>query len=690
MGLRRQLFFVSLLTLLLPWAGCQYLREMESVVRQGHAQSLIATAQAVSARIAADEQLAGHLNQSMPGLARRPVIYAHPLATAPIIDGYRDEWTDMEVASEVLGGIGRSAWRADLLAGSHADFIYLWVEVNDANRQFYTPGSDLRQVDHLRIVFAEPDGTSRRYGLFTAAPGEAQVFRYHEDFLMYREHRFKAFWQERGDAYLVELRFPREWAEGGMALDIYDGGRQSVVLSTGAAPRPVVAPSDIMQDTLAVYAEQGRQLTLLSHAGYWLASAGSLARSGDSPGTNDTAFRYLVRDLFNPAGYPPRPRVAATGQMLDEVSMAAISGNIQYDWYQYMQTVVTRVAVPVVLPNLAGSTPVAIIVAEQTTEAAGLRVDAAGMRLLIYSGAVVALVSLLMLAHATWLSVRIRRLKRAVESAVSADGRITGLFPASSSHDEIGDLSRSYSTLLERLREYNTYLETLASKLSHELRTPVAVVRTSLDNLAEMALNDESVQYVVRARDGVERLSAILHAMSAAARVEQSLQGAEMELVDVGEMLRQVVNAYRDIYPDHRLVWQCDVESPQMAWLSPDLVVQMLDKLVENAADFAGPGGLIEFTVRTDGETLLLQVANSGSELPEAMSRRIFDSLVSVRKPGSPKEHLGLGLYIVRLIAQFHGGQVRAFTDQARGLVVFEIRMPLHGGRPVGSGISHH
>lgn len=690
MGLRRQLFFVSLLTLLLPWAGCQYLREMESVVRQGHAQSLIATAQAVSARIAADEQLANQLSQSMPGIARRPVVYAHPLATAPIIDGYRDEWTDMEVAAEVLGGVGKSAWRADLLAGSHADFIYLWVEVNDASRQFYTPGSDLRRVDHLRIVFAEPDGTSRRYGLFTAAPGEAQIFRYHEDFLMYREHRFKAFWQERGDGYLVELRFPREWAEWGMALDIYDGGRQSVVLSTGAAPRKVVAPSDIMQDTLAVYAEQGRQLTLLSHAGYWLASAGSLARSGDSP-DKDTAFRYLVRDLFNPTGYPPRPRVSATGQMLDDVSVAAIKGDIHFDWYQYMQTVVSRVAVPVVLPNLTGSRPVAIIIAEQTTEAAGLQVDVAGMRLLIYSGAVVALVSLVMLIHATWLSVRVRRLKRAVEKAVNADGRITALFPASSSRDEIGDLSRSYSALLERLREYNTYLETLASKLSHELRTPVAVVRTSLDNLAEMELTDESIQYVARARDGVERLSAILHAMSAAARVEQSLQGAEMEQVDVREMSRQIVNAYRDIYPDHRLAWRCEFENPLMAWLSPDLVVQMLDKLVENACDFAGPGGLIEFTVRADGETLVLQVANSGSELPEAMSQRIFDSLVSVRKPGSRrKEHLGLGLYIVRLIAQFHGGKVRAFTDQARGLVVFEVRMPLGSGRPAGSGISHH
>jgi len=344
-----------------------------------------------------------------------------------------------------------------------------------------------------------------------------------------------------------------------------------------------------------------------------------------------------------------------------------------------MQTLVTRVAVPVILPELTGSSaPVAIIIAEQTTEAAGLRVDAAGMRLLVYSGAVVGLVSLVILLHAAWLSLRIRRLKRVVEKAVDADGRITTLFPASKSSDEIGDLSRSYSSLLERLREYNTYLETLAAKLSHELRTPVAVVRTSLDNLAEMKLTEESIQYVERARDGVERLSSILLAMSAATRVEQSLQGAEMELVDVREMLIQVVNAYRDIYPDHRLEWRCEGANPLMSRLSPDLVVQMLDKLVENASDFAGPGGLIELSLRADQNALVMQVANSGSELPEAMHQRIFDSLVSVRKPDNHrKEHLGLGLYIVRLIAQFHGGRVRAFADQARGLVVFEVRLPI-------------
>ena len=69
------------------------------------------------------------------------------------------------------------------------------------------------------------------------------------------------------------------------------------------------------------------------------------------------------------------------------------------------------------------------------------------------------------------------------EAAIDARGRVTRLTTASDAADEIGDLSRSFTTVLGRLARYNAYLEALAGRLSHELRTPVAVVRSSLENL---------------------------------------------------------------------------------------------------------------------------------------------------------------------------------------------------------------
>ena len=88
------------------------------------------------------------------------------------------------------------------------------------------------------------------------------------------------------------------------------------------------------------------------------------------------------------------------------------------------------------------------------------------------------------LGYATWLSLRIRRLRNAAERALDARGRIAAELPGVAANDESGDLARGFTTLLERLREHTEYLQTLASKLSHELRMPLAVVQSSLENLA--------------------------------------------------------------------------------------------------------------------------------------------------------------------------------------------------------------
>ena len=85
--------------------------------------------------------------------------------------------------------------------------------------------------------------------------------------------------------------------------------------------------------------------------------------------------------------------------------------------------------------------------------------------------------------------------------------------------DEIGDLARSFEKLFVVVGGYTDYLRTLASKLSHELNTPLAIVKSSLDNLEHAlqersALPPEAAPYLARARDGVARLGALVRAMS--------------------------------------------------------------------------------------------------------------------------------------------------------------------------------
>jgi signal transduction histidine kinase len=111
----------------------------------------------------------------------------------------------------------------------------------------------------------------------------------------------------------------------------------------------------------------------------------------------------------------------------------------------------------------------------------------------------------------------------------------------------------------------------------------------------------------------------------------------------------------------------------------PDAFAQLLDKLVENAVDFAPPGTPIRISLERAGLRATLAVENQGPALPQSMADGIFESMVSLRPgpSGSGAAHLGLGLYIVRLVAKFHGARVRAKNLSAAGGARFEVEVLL-------------
>jgi two-component system sensor histidine kinase ChvG len=314
----------------------------------------------------------------------------------------------------------------------------------------------------------------------------------------------------------------------------------------------------------------------------------------------------------------------------------------------------------------------AVVVEETTNRIASLRSQALE-RLLLVTLTVFAVVAAVLLWFATRISNRIRRLSDEAEAAIDARGRVTRLTTASEAGDEIGDLSRGFSTVLGRLARYNAYLEALAGRLSHELRTPLAVVRSSLENLHAAHTPEEVARYVARAEEGLGRLGTILARMAEASRLEQGLQSASRERFDAAGVVRGCVEGYRLAYAPR--VFDLHLPpGPLQALGSADLLAQMLDKFVENAADFATEGTAIRVRLDGDERHLRLRVENDGPQLPETIRESLFESMVSSRSPGQANgPHLGLGLHIARLIAEFHDGSVRAENLPAG--VVFEATL---------------
>ena len=178
-----------------------------------------------------------------------------------------------------------------------------------------------------------------------------------------------------------------------------------------------------------------------------------------------------------------------------------------------------------------------------------------------------------------------------------------------------------------------------------------------------------------RAGEGLDRLATILARMTEAARLEEALGDAERERFDLAQVVSGCVDGYRLAYPQRPFAY-APPGGPLTVEGAPEIVAQMLDKLVENAVDFA-TAGAIEVALARDGEWARLTVANEGPPLPEGAGERLFEPMVSVRPQEGRTPHLGLGLAIVRIVATRHGGEASAANrSDGRGVVV-TVRLPL-------------
>jgi dedicated sortase system histidine kinase len=384
-----------------------------------------------------------------------------------------------------------------------------------------------------------------------------------------------------------------------------------------------------------------------------LALAGSLRREGG--GTEETLTQRVLGLLV------PRPNEDFDDAIADDALATGreISGALQgRPGFRLRNTPDGRaVVISAAHPIWNGDEVAGAVVVEESTNPILSVRSQALERLLVLTLAVFAVAAAVLIWFATRISTRIRRLRDEAETAIDARGRLAHLVTAQNAGDEIGDLSRSFSAMLAKISQHHAYLESLASRLSHELRTPIAVVRSSLENL-KLAPADARV-YIERAEEGLERLGTILTRMSEATRLEQGLASVECERFELAGVVSGCVEGYRLAYPHQAF----DLALPQTkTWVqgSPDLAAQLLDKFVANAVDFSRPGEAVRISLSFEDGVAELGVENQGPPLPESIRGKLFESMVSVREGKSGEPHLGLGLYVARLIAEFHGGTISA------------------------------
>jgi len=665
MSLRFKLMLVALSTLALPWAGWQFVRQAEALLRQGQEQALLASAGMLAKALDA---------RPVAWPAAGPVLYVHRLAEPVAVDGYADDWSALRPFAQALGP-AQDAQKLRVLLAQDRQGLYLLAEVRDATRTRVDPADPRAATsDHVTLVL-ERGGESRRYRLSGAAPGPFLAAAVADGTAAATSlpAQVAGALQEDGSGYRIELRLPHAPPIERIGVGVYDAAQPG---ADRPEPRRLLAYDGAIAEALAPLVPDHARARLVTAEGWRIAGAGRLdADPGSAARTGwlaDLVYRVAIAPGFTGsaalAGDPPRIDAPEVWQ--------ALSGIPATSWRSGEQdgVVVLTAAVPL---QHAGDVRGALVL-EQASRALPLLANRALVGLAVATLAALAIAGAVLLVFGASLSFRIRRLRNAAERAVRTSGRLDGPLPLADAPDELGDLARSFGKLIDEVAAYTDYLRTLASKLSHELNTPLAIVKSSLDNLDHHALEPAARPYLARARDGAERIGAIVRAMSEASRIERAIASADAEDFDLRALIAGCAESYRALAGTRAL----QVELPPAAVPlhgAPELIAQALDKLFDNACSFTPADGWIALSLgrRADG-LAEVRVANAGPLLPAAMHERLFDSLVSLRERGARSgeaPHLGLGLYVVRLVAELHGGAASAQNLPDGSGVAFTITL---------------
>ncbi|WP_376695311.1 ATP-binding protein [Wenzhouxiangella sp. EGI_FJ10305] len=656
MKLGTRLALISALMLSLPLAGWQLVRSLEESLRDSYQQALVDTVRSVALEIST-------LPVSLP---ESDTFYVHEASREIVIDGHTSDWTPWLEEAQLVPGQAESPDEARVVTAERRGRLHVLIEVDDDDLVLSGPGDERGDRVELEIV------TPQRSGGVTIAPmapGWLSV-RGSEGW-----PRGQAALQPRDRGWTLEFALEQPLSVSALGLRVVDiddngqGDSRAASIFVTDAPRPLIRPSNSIARQLAALLPDRTRGWVTGPDGWILARAD---RSEAPPASTeaDDAGWLLATSAARLLGVLPdkSPQRGADRDRLDRGELAAQPAA---NWYQLPSG--NGFVVSAGAPILRDGAVAGHVVIERPADHFMASAYRSLLQLFVFGLAGMLLVAAVLVGFAASLSARIRRLRDAAENAIGDDGRVRASLPPPRGSDEIADLGYSLSNMVERQRQHQDYLQTLASKLSHELRTPLAMIRSSLDNLAEVDDAQSRERYRQRAEEGCLRLQRMFQAMSQAARIEESLAEEPLAELNLGELIERYVAGCRQTFESHGFAAIVPNRTAARIAGSAEQLAQLLDKLVENAVQFSPAGSRITLRVIPQGREISLQVDNPGSRLPEGHSQRLFQSMVSSRS-GGDGAHLGLGLHIVRLIAQRHGARVRAL-DRPDG-VRFQVDFP--------------
>ncbi len=720
-GMRFKLVFLSSFLLIIPWLGYQYILEMEDYLRRGQEQVVLGTAQALATALNERPEL---FDEGTFSPARRSEnLYVYPIYyPLSLDDNTLMDWRDYQryerpygranTISTVLNPQSEfdryyhndNSLSFRLLLGEHNRHLYAYFKVVDDNIVYRAEESlSIHRSDFLQISMETREGDFRRFVIAPRGPEFIYVYEIGDDIrdisALKHEERISGQWYETDDGYEVELRMPLTMLGDRLGFAIYDVDNPQTrhveaVVATSDVNNPdklgyLMRPTPEIDQIVEGMGHTNSRVQVVDRSGRVLLSVGDIQSATGLVIASEMHrervnkyWRFIQDRVLHPLYYQILTKPSNdfidelyTGSTVEGAHLSAALGGSPQTQFRAIDDDEIRI-LEAAYPILADGEVMGAVIVDQNMNGIRTFRNQALETLFNTILAVMVVVVLGLFFFASRISARIRALRNQAEKIIDEGGKLQNTIVVTRHSDEIGDLSRSFHNIVERLGQYTSYLENMSSRLSHELRTPVTVVRSSLENLGMVSADKDSAIYIQRAEEGINRLNMILTNMSEATRLEQMLQTSEKERMDLVRVIAGCVEGYRLAYPEATI--ESELEGPLMVDGVPEYIAQLMDKLIANAVEFSYENKPITVICRQHKDKAFLQVRNHGPALPEEMKGRLFDSMISVRPQEKQREpHLGMGLHIARLVTEFHQGHIRAENLQDIDGVAITLLIPL-------------
>lgn len=251
--------------------------------------------------------------------------------------------------------------------------------------------------------------------------------------------------------------------------------------------------------------------------------------------------------------------------------------------------------------------------------------------------------------------------------------------PLPGTNDEIEKLTEVLNRTFDRLQGSYEAVARFSADASHQLKTPITILRAGLDHLSRNGdLTESQSREVAMLLQQTRRLTSLIEDLLLLAQADAGRMALEPETMDLSTLVLGASDDLQTLVADRGIEVELDVTPDLSVRADRRMVAMALQNLVENAAKYTPEGGRIRVSTSTANGSAVVTIGNTGHPISDTDKELLFERFRRGSETGGHVRGHGLGLNIARELIRAHGGEIRLKSSEA-GWIEFECRLPHPG-----------